>query len=80
MQKPAPDEPAPNLIDETVMRAGFSWENARAELAGLPNGGLNIAYEAVDRQVEALPGQNRGAALAGKTASAENTPTPIWPT
>ncbi|QQS54992.1 MAG: acetate--CoA ligase [Candidatus Competibacteraceae bacterium] len=52
-KKPTPDEPAPNLIDEKAMRAGFSWENARAELAGLPGGGLNIAYEAVDRQVEA---------------------------
>ncbi len=29
--------------------AEFSWEQARAELAGLPGGGLNIAYEAVDR-------------------------------
>jgi acetyl-CoA synthetase len=34
--------------DET--RRTFSWEAARAELAGLPEGhGLNIAHEAVDR-------------------------------
>ena len=47
-----PSEPTPNLIDEEAMRAHFSWVVARSELAGLPNGGLNIAYEAVDRQVQ----------------------------
>ena len=65
-KKPADDEPAPNLIDETVMRTGFSWENARAELAGLPNGGLNIAYEAVDRQVEAGLGKTVALRWLGK--------------
>jgi acetyl-CoA synthetase len=40
----------PNLIDYDAICASFSWEQARAELSGLPaNGGLNIAYEAVDR-------------------------------
>ncbi|HEU0017734.1 MAG TPA: AMP-binding protein, partial [Methyloceanibacter sp.] len=29
----------------------FSWADARALLDGLPGGGLNIAYEAVDRHV-----------------------------
>ncbi|HET6967589.1 MAG TPA: acetate--CoA ligase [Ornithinibacter sp.] len=34
------------------LRAGFSWTQARARLAGLPGGrGLNIAHEAVDRHV-----------------------------
>lgn len=34
---------------ESVYQA-FSWEQARAELAGLPlNNGLNIAFEAIDR-------------------------------
>ncbi|GJF02440.1 acetate--CoA ligase [Pseudonocardia sp. D17] len=27
----------------------FSWDNARHDLTGLPSGGLNIAFEAVDR-------------------------------
>lgn len=32
------------------VREGFTWDAARAELAGLPgDGGLNIAHEAVDR-------------------------------
>jgi acetyl-CoA synthetase len=40
----------PNLVDYDAARAGFSWDNARAALDGLPGGrGLNIAYEAVDR-------------------------------
>ena len=39
---------------------GFSWQAARAELAGLPGGGLNIAHEAVDRHVKA----GRGGKLA----------------
>jgi acetyl-CoA synthetase len=40
----------PNLLDYDSVRATFSWEAIRGELAGLPGGrGLNIAYEAVDR-------------------------------
>jgi acetyl-CoA synthetase len=40
----------PNLDDYERARHAFSWEAARAELAGLPGGrGLNIAHEAVDR-------------------------------
>ena len=40
----------PNLQDYDQTRAAFSWEQARRELAGLPDGrGLNIAHEAVDR-------------------------------
>jgi acetyl-CoA synthetase len=41
---------APNLDDYDRVRASFTWEAARAELDGLPEGrGLNIAHEAVDR-------------------------------
>ncbi|MBM4125078.1 MAG: AMP-binding protein, partial [Nitrospira sp.] len=39
----------PNLPDYDEVRASFSWDRARRELDGLPGGGLNIAYEAVDR-------------------------------
>ena len=39
----------PNLVDYAAVRAAFSWSAARGELAGLPGGGLNIAYEAVER-------------------------------
>ena len=37
------------MLDYERAWAEFSWETARARLAGLPGGGLNIAYEAVDR-------------------------------
>jgi acetyl-CoA synthetase len=40
---------APNLVDYAAARAGFSWDAAWRELAGLPGGGLNIAHEAVER-------------------------------
>jgi len=39
----------PNLGDYTAARAGFSWDDIRHRLNGLPGGGCNIAYEAVDR-------------------------------
>ncbi len=44
-----PEGPEPNLRDYDRERAEFSWERARAELDGLPGGGLNIAHEAVER-------------------------------
>ena len=39
----------PNLSDYDAQCRGFSWDAARQALAGLPGGGLNIGYEAVDR-------------------------------
>ena len=39
----------PHLADYGAERARFSWASARAELEGLPGGGLNIAHEAVTR-------------------------------
>lgn len=44
-------EPAPMLLDYDETCRSFDWKTARDELAGLPGGGLNIAYEAVDRHV-----------------------------
>ncbi|WP_432072756.1 acetate--CoA ligase [Streptomyces wuyuanensis] len=41
----------PNLADYDKACAGFTWSQARSELAGLPGGGLNMAHEAVDRHV-----------------------------
>ena len=46
------DWPAANLDDYSAVRAGFSWDQARAALRGLPGGGLNIACEAVDRHLD----------------------------
>jgi acetyl-CoA synthetase len=42
-----------NLTNYDAFAQRFSWADARALLDGLPGGGLNIAYEAVDRHVAA---------------------------
>jgi acetyl-CoA synthetase len=42
----------PNLADYAATRAAFSWDAVRAELAGLPGGGLNIAHETVERHAQ----------------------------
>jgi len=42
----------PNLADYAEQRFAFSWKAAQAELAGLPGGGLNMAYEAVERHAK----------------------------
>jgi acetyl-CoA synthetase len=42
---------AANLHDYEGCARQFAWSQARALLDGLPGGGLNIAYEAVDRHV-----------------------------
>jgi acetyl-CoA synthetase len=39
----------PQLADYAAQCHGFSWAAEREQLAGLPGGGLNMAYEAVDR-------------------------------
>ena len=43
---------SPNLRDYAQACRAFSWQKARAELSGLPGGGLNIAHEAVDRHLK----------------------------
>jgi len=51
-KRPRRSQTAPRMTDYDQERASFSWEVARAELAGLPGGrGLNIAYEAIGRHV-----------------------------
>ena len=46
----APTRATPNLPSYEAALASFSWEKARSELTGLPDGkGLNIAFEAIDR-------------------------------
>ncbi|WP_418960888.1 acetate--CoA ligase [Streptomyces tritici] len=42
---------APVMPDYDSARATFSWRRERSRLAGLPDGGVNIGYEAVDRHV-----------------------------
>ncbi len=61
-----PGEPAPHSADYKTARANFSWDAARAELEGLPGGGLNIAHEAVDRWVAAGLGERTALRWLGK--------------
>ena len=51
------------MPDDERARREFSWAGAQKELAGLPGRGLNIAYEAVDRQADGDLGQRGRAAL-----------------
>lgn len=44
-------EAPPNLTDYRSACEAFSWQQAEQELDGLPDGGLNIAHEALDRFV-----------------------------
>ena len=40
---------SPNLSEYEDIRSNFEWSSIEKELDWLPNGGLNIAYEAIDR-------------------------------
>ncbi|MFB7835156.1 acetate--CoA ligase [Streptomyces sp. NPDC056056] len=42
---------APVMPDYESARETFSWRRERARLAGLPDGGINIGYETVDRHL-----------------------------
>lgn len=56
IEKPAAIVRGANLVDYEAARAGFTWEAARLELLGLPDGdGLNIAHEAVDAHAAGSP-------------------------
>ena len=52
--KPPPERAGvtPNLMDYKAVRDAFRWDDIRAELDGLPGGGLNIAYECIDRHLK----------------------------
>ena len=60
LRKHPEDRSGVNLSDNEEYAKTFSWSQARSLLAGLPGGGLNIAYEAVDRHVS----DGRGGKLA----------------
>jgi len=60
---------APNLPDYERACADFDWDAERARLDGLPGGGLNIAYEAVDRHVLRGRGERVALRWLGKTGT-----------
>ncbi len=42
----------PNIGEYHELIRSFSWDQMRTELSGLPGGGLNLAYEAIDRHAQ----------------------------
>src|SRR3954453_18974876 len=61
----------PNLHDYEAQRASFSWDELAKELDGLPGGGLNIAYEAIDRHVAHGKGSKPAVLWEGKDGAQE---------
>ena len=61
--------PGANLLDYDECVRTFSWAAARGFLEGLPGGGLNIAYEAVDRHVKAGRGNKLALRWIGRDDS-----------
>lgn len=57
----------PNLVEYEQTRAAFSWQHARQQLDGLPDGrGINIAHEAVDRHAAGTRGDHLALRWLGK--------------
>ena len=71
--KPSLDQYAvrPNLDDYDAIRSSFDYERVIDELDGLPGGGLNIAYESLDRHVKAGRGDKPCILWEGKDGTAE---------
>ncbi len=46
---PDPQRAPPRWHDDATLRAGFSWDSMRRALSTMPDGALNIGFEAVDR-------------------------------
>ena len=57
----------PNWADYAQTRQAFRWDQVRSELHGLPGGGLNMAYEAVDRHAEGALGEHIALRFVGRT-------------
>ena len=68
----------PNLWDYEEVRSSFTWDAARDELDGLPGGGLNIAYEAVDRHLAHGGAINSRCAGSARTVRFATSATAIW--
>lgn len=63
----------PNLLSYEDARRAFSWERARQELSGLPQGkGLNIAYEAIDRHAQGARREHVAIRWLGKNGAVED--------
>ena len=61
----------PNINDYEAQRTSFDWEDVAKELDGLSGGGINIAYEAVDRHVAKGHGARTAFVWVGKNGEEE---------
>jgi acetyl-CoA synthetase len=61
----------PNLTDYGAVRQAFSWDAMRAELDGLPGGGLNMAHECLDRHLKTSRRNKTAMLWEGKTGETE---------
>ena len=69
--KPSTPRDDPNLADYDATRASFDWAEVEKEIDGLPGGGLNLAYEAIDRHVAHGNGAKPAMLWEGKNGEKE---------
>jgi acetyl-CoA synthetase len=73
IKSPRDWEVVPNLHDYQAAHSHFSWNQAQAELDGLPGGqGLNIAHEAVDRHADGSLASHLAIRWLGKNGTIED--------
>ena len=70
--KPISNKDNPNLLDYNDTRNNFRWSDVEQELDWLPGGGLNLAYEAIDRHVVKGNGSKLAMIWEGKNGETEN--------
>ena len=71
IMKPTSAKDDPNLSDYQNTRESFDWSDVEKELDWLPNGGLNLAYEAIDRHVAKGNGEKLAMIWEGKNGEKE---------
>ncbi|GAB5512149.1 MAG: acetate--CoA ligase [Hyphomicrobiales bacterium] len=71
-QKDADERAAAAMPDPEIVRQSFEWNDALALLDGLPEGGLNIGFEAVDRHIVSGHGDDVAMRWFGKDGSTRN--------
>ncbi|MDE2838931.1 MAG: acetate--CoA ligase [Chloroflexota bacterium] len=69
--KPSTPRDDPNLADYDATRASFDWADVEEEIDFLPGGGLNLAYEAIDRHVVRGNGDKPAMLWEGKNGEKE---------
>jgi acetyl-CoA synthetase len=68
-KKSAEERASASMPDPEKLRQSFDWNDALSLLDGLPDGGLNIGYEAVDRHVAGGHGDQVALRWFGKDGS-----------